>query len=151
MGKLDAKSIFHPKWWLIGVGTVFTIIGLMAYFDGEGSAETAWGEQGYTEDGTKIRPYPVDVFYEQAWASNIIWVAIIALASGFLIEGRALSIIAMAISGGYVLSFILQSLANTHLESLDLSYGYLEPANAAPGLIAAAGLFLSGFLHLEEE
>ena len=149
---MDAiKQYMQPKWWLIGVGTIFTIIGLMNYLDGEGAAETAWGEAGYAEDGTKLSPYPVDVFYEQAWASNILWVAIIALASGLLIEGRALSIVAMAISGGYVLSFILQSLANTYLESLDLSYGYLEPANAAPGLIAAAGLFLSGFLHLEEE
>ena len=147
---LDAKSIFHPKWWLIGVGAIFTILGFMAYLDGEGAAETAWGED-YAEDGTKMNQNPVDVFYEQAWASNILWVAIIALASGFLIEGRALSIVAMAISGGYVLSFILQNLANSYLESFDLSYGYLEPANAAPGIIAAAGLFLSGYLHLEDE
>ena len=141
MGKLDAKSIFHPKWWLIGVGAIFTIIALLTFMNGEESAKTAWGDD-YTAN---------DVFYEKAWSSNVLWVAIIALASGLLIEGRALSIVAMAISGGYVLSFILQSLANTYLESLDLSYGYLEPANAAPGLIAAAGLFLSGFLHLEEE
>ena len=149
---MDAiKQYMQPKWWLIGVGTIFTIIGLMNYLDGEGAAETAWGEAGYAEDGTKMGQYPVDVFYEQAWASNILWVAIIALASGLLIEGRALSIVAMAISGGYVLSFILQSHANSYLESVVLSYGYLEPAKAAPGLIAAAGLFLSGYLHLEDE
>ena len=133
---MDAiKQYMQPKWWLIAVGTIFTILGLMTYIDGEGAAETGWGDD-YTEN---------DVFYEKAWASNVLWVAIIALASGLLIEGRALSIVAMAISGGFILSFILQNLANG-----DLGYGYLEPANAAPGMIAAVGLFLSGYLHLED-
>ena len=134
---MDAiKQYMKPKWWLTGVGAIFTIIGLMTYMNGEGSAETAWGAD-YTD---------YDVFYERAWASNVLWVAIIALASGLLIEGRALSIVAMAISGGFIISFILQNLANG-----DLAYGYLEPASAAPGMIAAVGLFLSGYLHLEDE
>ena len=136
MGKLDVKSIFHPKWWLIAVGAIFTIIALLTFMNGEESAKTAWGDD-YTAN---------DVFYEKAWSSNVLWVAIIALASGFLIEGRALSIIAMAVSGGFILSFILQNLANG-----DLGYGYLEPANAAPGMVAAAGLLLSGYLHLGDE
>ena len=134
---MDAiKQYMQPKWWLIGVGTIFTILGLMTYIDGEGAAETGWGDD-YTDN---------DVFYEKAWASNVLWVAIIALASGLLIEGRALSIVAMAISAGFIISFILQNLANG-----DLDYGYMEPANAAPGMIAAVGLFLSGYLHLEDE
>ena len=134
---MDAiKQYMQPKWWLIVVGTIFTILGLMTYIDGEGAAETGWGDD-YTDN---------DVFYEKAWASNVLWVAIIALASGLLIEGRALSIVAMAISAGFIISFILQNLANG-----DLGYGYLEPANAAPGMIAAIGLFLSGYLHLEDE
>ena len=133
---MDAiKQYMQPKWWLIVVGTIFTILGLMTYIDGEGAAETGWGDD-YTDN---------DVFYEKAWASNVLWVAIIALASGLLIEGRALSIVAMAISAGFIISFILQNLANG-----DLGYGYLEPANAAPGMIAAVGLFLSGYLHLED-
>ena len=133
---MDAiKQYMKPKWWLIVVGTIFTILGLMTYIDGEGAAETGWGDD-YTDN---------DVFYEKAWASNVLWVAIIALASGLLIEGRALSIVAMAISAGFIISFILQNLANG-----DLGYGYMEPANAAPGMIAAVGLFLSGYLHLED-
>ena len=133
---MDAiKQYMKPKWWLIVVGTIFTILGLMTYIDGEGAAETGWGDD-YTDN---------DVFYEKAWASNVLWVAIIALASGLLIEGRALSIVAMAISAGFIISFILQNLANG-----DLDYGYMEPANAAPGMIAAVGLFLSGYLHLED-
>ena len=133
---MDAiKQYMQPKWWLIVVGTIFTILGLMTYIDGEGAAETGWGDD-YTDN---------DVFYEKAWASNVLWVAIIALASGLLIEGRALSIVAMAISAGFIISFILQNLANG-----DLGYGYLELSNAAPGMVAAVGLFLSGYLHLEE-
>jgi hypothetical protein len=134
---MDAiKQYMQPKWWLIVVGTIFTILGLMTYIDGEGAAETGWGDD-YTDN---------DVFYEKAWASNVLWVAIIALASGLLIEGRALSIVAMAISAGFIISFILQNLANG-----DLGYGYLELSNAAPGMVAAVGLFLSGYLHLEDE
>ena len=132
---MDMKTIFQPKWWLIVVGTIFTILGLMTYIDGEGAAETGWGDD-YTDN---------DVFYEKAWASNVLWIAIIALASGLLIEGRALSIVAMAISAGFIISFILQNLANG-----DLGYGYLELSNAAPGMVAAVGLFLSGYLHLED-
>ena len=134
---MDAiKQYMKPKWWLIVVGTIFTILGLMTYIDGEGAAETGWGDD-YTDN---------DVFYEKAWASNVLWVAIIALASGLLIEGRALSIVAMAISAGFIISFILQNLANG-----DLGYGYLELSNAVPGMVAAVGLFLSGYLHLEDE
>ena len=134
---MDAiKQYMQPKWWLIVVGTIFTILGLMTYIDGEGAAEMGWGDD-YTDN---------DVFYEKAWASNVLWVAIIALASGLLIEGRALSIVAMAISAGFIISFILQNLANG-----DLGYGYLELSNAAPGMVAAVGLFLSGYLHLEDE
>ena len=34
----------------------------------------------------------------------------------------------------------------------DLEYGFTEnPANWAPPMIMATGLFLSGYLHLEEE
>ena len=135
MGKLDVKSIFHPKWWLIVVGAIFTIIALLTFMNGEESAKTAWGDD-YTAN---------DVFYEKAWASNVLWVAIIALASGFLIEGRALSIVAMGVSGGYIVSFVL-----VYLAGADLGYGYLEPVPAAPGIIAAVGLFLSGYLHLED-
>ncbi|SVE11711.1 uncharacterized protein METZ01_LOCUS464565, partial [marine metagenome] len=65
---MDAiKQYMKPKWWLIVVGTIFTILGLMTYIDGEGAAETGWGDD-YTDN---------DVFYEKAWASNVLWVAII--------------------------------------------------------------------------
>ncbi len=48
VNEMDMKTIFQPKWWLIGVGTIFTIMGLWTYANGEGSAEAAWGAD-YTD------------------------------------------------------------------------------------------------------
>jgi len=117
------------------VGAIFTIIGLLTFTNGEGSAEAAWGAD-YTD---------YDVFYERAWAANVLMIAIICLVSGQFIEGRSQAILAMTIAGVNILSFALVYLAGS-----DLDYGYLEPAAAAPGLIAAAGLLLSGYLHLDD-
>ena len=52
----------------------------------------------------------------------------------------------MTIAGVNILSFALVYLAGS-----DLDYGYLEPGPAAPGLIAAVALFMSGYLHLEDD
>ena len=134
---MDAiKRFMPPKWWLIGVGAIFTIIGLLTFTNGEGSAEAAWGAD-YTD---------YDVFYERAWAANVLMIATICLVSGQFIEGRSQAILAMTIAGVNILSFALVYLAGS-----DLDYGYLEPAAAAPGMIAAVGLFLSGYLHLEDD
>ena len=136
VSEMDAiKRFMPPKWWLIGVGAIFTIIGLLTFTNGEGSAEAAWGAD-YTD---------YDVFYERAWAANVLMIAIICLVSGQFIEGRSQAILAMTIAGVNILSFALVYLAGS-----DLDYGYLEPAAAAPGLIAAAGLLLSGYLHLDD-
>ena len=54
---MDAiKEYMQPKWWLIVVGSIFTIMGLMTYINGEGSAKTAWGDT-VTDN---------DIFYEKA-------------------------------------------------------------------------------------
>ena len=139
MGKLDAKSIFHPKWWLIGVGAIFTIIALLTFMNGEESAKTAWGDD-YTAN---------DVFYEEAWAATYLLVAIICVVSGQFVEGRSQAILAMTIGGGNILNFILVFLA-----AGDLEYGFTDlgsPANWAPPMVMATGLLVSGYLHLEEE
>jgi len=137
VSEMDAiKRFMPPKWWLTGVGAIFTIIGLWTYTNGGSSAEAAWGAD-YTD---------YDVFYERAWAANILMIAIICLVSGQFIEGRPQAILAMTIAGVNILSFALVYLAGS-----DLDYGYLEPAPAAPGMIAAVGLFLSGYLHLEDD
>ena len=133
---MDMKTIFQPKWWLTGVGALFTLFMLLTYAEIMNAAEVGWGAD-YTA---------TDTFYEKAWAATYLIIAIICLVSGQFIEGRPQAILAMTIAGVNILSFALVYLAGS-----DLDYGYLEPAPAAPGMIAAVGLFLSGYLHLEDE
>ena len=134
---MDMKTIFQPKWWLIGVGTIFTFLMLLTYTEVLNAAEVGWGAD-YTAN---------DVFYEKAWAATYLIIAIICLVSGQFVEGRSQAILAMTIGVGNILNFIL-----VYLAAGDLSYGFTEdPTSAAPPMIAAAGLFLSGYLHLEDE
>ena len=134
---MDMKTIFQPKWWLIGVGTIFTFLMLLTYTEVLNAAEVGWGAD-YTAN---------DVFYEKAWAATYLIIAIICLVSGQFVEGRSQAILAMTIGVGNILNFIL-----VYLVAGDLSYGFTEdPTSAAPPMIAAAGLFLSGYLHLEDE
>ena len=136
---MDAiKQYMKPKWWLTGVGTIFTIFMLLTYAGIMNAAETGWGADNYDDR---------DVFYEKAWGSTFLLIAIITIVSGQFVEGRAQAILAMTIGAGNILVFIL-----TFLAADGLDYGYTgDPANWAPPMIMAAGLLVSGFLHLEEE
>ena len=136
---MDAiKQYMQPKWWLTGVGTIFTIFMLLTYAEIMNAAETGWGADNYDDR---------DVFYEKAWASTFLLVAIITLVSGQFVEGRAQAILAITIGGGNILTFIL-----TLLAAGDLGYGYTDsPGNWAPPMVMATGLLVSGYLHLEEE
>jgi len=134
---MDMKTIFQPKWWLTGVGALFTLFMLLTYAEIMNAAEVGWGAD-YTA---------TDTFYEKAWAATYLIIAIISLVSGQFVEGRSQAILAMTIGGGNILNFILVFLA-----AGDLSYGFTEdPASAAPPMVMAAGLLLSGYLHLEDE
>ena len=127
----------QPKWWLTGVGTIFTIFMLLTYAEIMNAAEAGWGAD-YTAN---------DAFYEKAWAATYLIIAIICVVSGQFVEGRSQAILAMTIGGGNILNFIL-----VYLAAGDLEYAFTEdPANAAPPMIMATGLLLSGYLHLEEE
>ena len=136
---MDAiKQYMIPKWWLTGVGTIFTIFMLLTYAEIMNAAETGWGADNYDDR---------DVFYEKAWGATFLLVAIITLVSGQFVEGRAQAILAITIGGGNILTFIL-----TLLAAGDLGYGYTDsPANWAPPMVMATGLLVSGYLHLEEE
>ena len=136
---MDAiKQYMQPKWWLTGVGTIFTIFMLLTYTEIMNAAETGWGAGNYDER---------DVFYEKAWASTFLLIAIITLVSGQFVEGRAQAILAITIGGGNIFIFIL-----TLLAAGDLGYGYTDsPGNWAPPMVMATGLLVSGYLHLEEE
>ena len=136
---MDAiKQYMIPKWWLTGVGTIFTIFMLLTYTGVMNAAETGWGADNYDDR---------DVFYEKAWGSTFLLIAIITIVSGQFVEGRAQAILAMTIGAGNILVFIL-----TFLAADGLDYGYTgDPANWAPPMIMATGLLVSGYLHLDEE
>ena len=140
---MDAiKQYMKPKWWLTGVGAIFIIFTLLTYAEIMNAAETGWGAN--TEE--TINYTTKDVFYEKAWAATFLLVAIICVVSGQFVEGRSQAILAMTIGGGNILNFILVFLA-----AGDLEYGFTEnPANWAPPMVMAAGLLLSGYLHLED-
>jgi len=131
------KRFMQPKYWLTGVGTIFTIFMLLTYAEIMNAAETGWGAD-YTAN---------DAFYEKAWAATYLIIAIISIVSGQCVEGKPQAILAMTIGAGNILNFILVFLA-----AGDLEYGFTEdPVNWAPPMVMAAGLLVSGYLHLEDE
>ena len=126
-----------PKWWLTGVGAIFTIFMLLTYAEIMNAAETGWGPD-YTAN---------DAFYEKAWAATYLIIAIISIVSGQFVEGRPQAILAMTIGAGNILNFILVLIA-----AGDLEYAFTDdPANWAPPMVMATGLLVSGFLHLEDD
>ena len=135
---MDAiKQYMKPKWWLTGVGAIFTIFMLLIYAEIMNAAETGWGAD-YTAN---------DAFYEKAWAATYLTIAIISVVSGQFVEGRSQAILAMTIGGCNILNFILVFVA-----AGDLDYGFTEdPVNWAPPMVMATGLLLSGYLHLDDE
>jgi len=131
------KQYMKPKWWLTGVGAIFTLFMLVTYAEIVNAAEAGWGAD-YTAN---------DAFYEKAWAATFLTIAIITIVSGQFVEGRPQAILAMTIGGGNILTFILVFLA-----AGDLNYAYTDdPGNWAPPMIMATGLLVSGYLHLEDE
>jgi len=135
---MDAiKQYMQPKWWLTGVGGLFTIFMLLTYAEVVNGAKEGWGAD-YTLH---------DAFYEKAWAATYLIIAIICVVSGQFVEGRSQAILAMTIGGGNILNFIL-----VYLAAGDLEYAFTDdPVNAAPPMVMAAGLLLSGYLYLEDE
>tara|TARA_B100001123_G_scaffold77763_2_gene88036 strand:- start:7194 stop:7601 length:408 start_codon:yes stop_codon:yes gene_type:complete len=135
---MDAiKQYMKPKWWLTGVGAIFTIFMLLTYAEIMNAAETGWGPD-YTAN---------DAFYEKAWAATYLIIAIISIVSGQFVEGRPQAILAMTIGAGNILNFILVLIA-----AGDLEYAFTDdPANWAPPMVMATGLLVSGFLHLEDD
>ena len=135
---MDAiKQYMKPKWWLTGVGAIFTIFMLLTYAEFVNAAEQGWGAD-YTAN---------DAFYEKAWAATYLIIAIISIVAGQCVEGRPQAILAMTIGGGNILNFILVLLA-----AGDLDYGFTnDPVNWAPPMVMAAGLLVSGYLHLDDD
>ncbi len=73
------KEYMQPKWWLTGVGGIFTLIMLLTYaeigpFD---AAESGWGAN-HTDN---------DAFYEKAWAATFLTFILVFLAADGLDYG----------------------------------------------------------------
>ena len=131
------KLFMQPKWWLTGVGAIFTLMMLLTYAEIVNAAEQGWGAD-YTAN---------DTFYERAWAATYLIIAIISVVSGQFVEGRPQAILAMTIGAGNILNFIL-----VYLAAGDLGYGFTGDLTlAAPPMVMAAGLLLSGYLHLDDD
>jgi hypothetical protein len=131
------KRFMQPKWWLTGVGALFTLMMLLTYAEIMNAAEQGWGAD-YTA---------TDTFYERAWAATYLIIAIISVVSGQFVEGRPQAILAMTIGAGNILNFIL-----VYLAAGDLGYGFTGDLTlAAPPMVMAAGLLLSGYLHLDDD
>ena len=131
------KRFMQPKWWLTGVGALFTLMMLLTYAEIMNAAEVGWGAD-YTA---------TDTFYEKAWAATYLIIAIISVVSGQFVEGRPQAILAMTIGAGNILNFIL-----VYLAAGDLGYGFTGDLTlAAPPMVMAAGLLLSGYLHLDDD
>ena len=118
-------------------GCLFTLMMLLNYTEIINSAEQGWGAD-YTT---------TDTFYEKSWAATYLIIAIISVVSGQFVEGRPQAILAMTIGAGNILNFILVFLA-----AGDLGYGFTGDLTlAAPPMVMAAGLLLSGYLHLDDD
>ena len=138
VSEMDAlKQYMKPKWWLTGVGALFTLMMLVTYAEIVNAAEQGWGAD-YTAN---------DTFYERAWAATYLIIAIISVVSGQFVEGRPQAILAMTIGAGNILNFIL-----VYLAAGDLGYGFTDDLTlAVPPMVMAAGLLLSGYLHLDDD
>lgn len=138
VSEMDAlKQYMKPKWWLTGVGALFTLMMLVTYAEIVNAAEQGWGAD-YTAN---------DTFYERAWAATYLIIAIISVVSGQFVEGRPQAILAMTIGAGNILNFIL-----VYIAAGDSGYGFTgDPTLAGPPMVMAAALLLSGYLHLDDD
>jgi len=131
------KQYMKPKWWLTGVGAIFTLMMLLTYAEIVNAAEQGWGAD-YTAN---------DTFYERAWAATYLIIAIISVVSGQFVEGRPQAILAMTIGAGNIFNFIL-----VYLAAGDSGYGFTGDLTlAGPPMVMAAALLLSGYLYLDDE
>jgi hypothetical protein len=133
---MDAKKILNPKGWLMAFGLIFILLGTGNYLTAESAAETA-----YPDDSTDR-----DVFYEQTFGLFSMALAVMALTTGLVVTGRALSILAMTSSGVMIAMMSLHYMAG---EAVD--YGYNDPVILGVVLSLIALMGISGYLHLNDD
>ena len=87
---MDAKRILNPKGWLIGLGILVILLASGNIAGSEEIAETSWGKDNIKGN---------EAAYEEMWALHLIPLGIMAITTGLLVKGKALSQIAMTASG----------------------------------------------------
>ena len=90
---MDAKKILNPKGWLIGLGILVILLASGNIAGSEEIAETSWGKDNIKGN---------EAAYEEMWALHLIPLGIMAITTGLVVKGKALSQIAMAASGTVV-------------------------------------------------
>ena len=90
---MDAKRILNPKGWLIGLGILVILLASGNIAGSEEIAETSWGKDNIKGN---------EAAYEEMWALHLIPLGIMAITTGLLVKGKALSQIAMTASGTIV-------------------------------------------------
>ena len=90
---MDAKKILNPKGWLIGLGILVILLASGNIAGSEEIAETSWGKDNIKGN---------EAAYEEMWALHLIPLGIMAITTGLVVKGKALSQIAMAASGTIV-------------------------------------------------
>ena len=90
---MDAKKILNPKGWLIGLGILVILLASGNIAGSEEIAETSWGKDNIKGN---------EAAYEEMWALHLIPLGIMAITTGLLVKGKALSQIAMTASGTIV-------------------------------------------------
>ena len=90
---MDAKKILNPKGWLIGLGILVILLASSNIAGSEEVAKISWGEDNIKGN---------EAAYEEMWALHLIPLGIMAITTGLIVKGKALSQIAMAASGTIV-------------------------------------------------
>ena len=90
---MDAKKILNPKGWLIGLGILVILLAAGNIVGSEDVAETSWGEDNIKGN---------EAAYEEMWALHLIPLGIMAITTGLIVKGKALSQMAMAASGSII-------------------------------------------------
>lgn len=133
--RMDLQAIMNTKRWMIGVGALAVFLGLMNYIFAEAVAGDGWGNTMTTHD----------VFYEAAWGLMTMGMGVMSIATGMMVTGRALHMMAMIAAGVQFAMFgLMYSMAQ------DISYALMTPGNMVPPIILMGLLALSGYVHLED-
>ena len=90
---MDAKKILNPKGWLIGLGILVILLASGNIAGSEEIAETSWGKDNIKGN---------EAAYEEMWALHLIPLGVMAITTGLVVKGKALSQLAMAASGTIV-------------------------------------------------